>query len=180
MGSFGLSGCCRSLGAADGACCWTCRFSITCVVEIFTTAGSTRLTIDANELDDGMASGMGSGVAPLPANAMIFMADVRPDTTVPIKIPTTSVSATNKPATSLFPPRPADHVALLVHPCCATPIFLSAAAPSSASTRTRRSPDYNTRIFPELPSASHCAGKHTGLLAGVALEAKVSISPLSI
>src|SRR5207245_8346028 len=66
--------------------------------EIFTTAGSTRLTIDANELDDGIASGIASRVAPLPVNATDFMAEVRPDTIVPIRIPTTSVSATNNPA----------------------------------------------------------------------------------
>src|SRR5439155_14212402 len=98
IGSFGLSGC-WSFG-----CCGTrrflvdCRFSITWVVEIFTTAGSTRFTIDANEFDDGIASGIASGVAPLPAKATDFMAEVRPDTIVPIRIPSTSVSATNNPA----------------------------------------------------------------------------------
>src|SRR5207244_12341409 len=74
------------------------RFSITWVVEIFTTAGSTRFTIDANEFDDGIASGIASRVAPLPANATDFMAEVRPDTMVPIRIPNTRVSATNNPA----------------------------------------------------------------------------------
>jgi hypothetical protein len=47
-----------------------------------------------------MASGMGSGVAPLPANVRVFMAEVWPETTVPIKIPTTRVSATNNAATA--------------------------------------------------------------------------------
>src|SRR5258708_28916160 len=67
---------------------------MTWVVEIFTTAGSTRFTIDANELEDGMASGTASGVAPLAERGLI--AEVRPETTEPIKIPTISVSATNK------------------------------------------------------------------------------------
>ena len=48
-------------------------------MEIFTTAGSTRFTIDANEFEDGIASGIASRVAPLPANATDFMAEVRED-----------------------------------------------------------------------------------------------------
>src|SRR5229473_5880218 len=71
-----------------------CLRSSTCVVAIFTTAGSTRLTIDANELDDGITSGTDSGVAVVPANPKLFIAETRPETTDPIKIPTTSVNAT--------------------------------------------------------------------------------------
>src|SRR5215470_18570790 len=72
-------------------------FSITCVVEIFTTAGSTRFTIPENEFEDGIESGTASGVA-LPANAKFFIAEVLPEITVPIKIPTVSVNAIASPA----------------------------------------------------------------------------------
>src|SRR5262245_46084177 len=98
---------------------------------MFTTAGSTRLTIEANEFDDGMASGMGSGVAPLPANVIVFMAEVWPETIVPIKIPTTRVSATNKPAMA-FSRRtqlrtPQVDISFSGSPISKTPVFLSAA-----------------------------------------------------
>src|SRR5258708_33273598 len=89
---------------------------------MFTTAGSTRVTMDANELEDGMASGMASGVAPLPANAMLFMAEVRPDTTVPIRIPITSVSATNNPAT-IFSRRAQLNILMIGSPISVAPVF---------------------------------------------------------
>src|SRR5208282_2452279 len=75
--------------------------SITCVVAIFTTAGSTRVTIELNELDDGMGSGSASGVAFVPANDNAFIADTLPDITVPIRMPTISVAATS-PATTIL------------------------------------------------------------------------------
>jgi hypothetical protein len=127
------------------------RFSITCVVEMFTTAGSTLFTIDANELEEGIASGMGSSAAPLPANAMDFMADVRPETNVPIRIPKTSVSATNSPAT-IFSRRAQLTILLTGSPilCCSS--ILSAACP--AQSRTHRSSDYNIRNIAKLPGAT--------------------------
>jgi hypothetical protein len=68
---------------------------------MFTTAGSTLLTIDANELDAGIGSGTVSGVALVPANIPDFIAETRPDTTEPINMPTASVKATNTVA-SIF------------------------------------------------------------------------------
>src|SRR5258708_38423360 len=123
MGSLGPS--CGSLG-----CTWRrlredCFLSITCVVEIFTTAGSTRLTIDANELEDGMASGIASGVAPLAENAIVLIAAVRPETTEPIKIPTISVSATNK-AAMVFSRRDQLTISFTGSPMALAPVFRSA------------------------------------------------------
>jgi hypothetical protein len=98
-----------------------------------------------------MASGIGSGVAPLAENDIVFIADVRPETTVPIKIPTTRVSATNSAATAF------SRLAQLTmpftgSPISRTPVFLSAAA--SLELHTHPSPTYyNTRNFPELPDA---------------------------
>src|SRR5258708_39670136 len=68
---------------------------------MFTTAGSTRLTIDANELDEGTGSGTVSAVAVVPVNPRLFVAATRPETTDPIRIPTASVNATNT-AASIF------------------------------------------------------------------------------
>ena len=68
---------------------------------MFTTAGSTRLTIPAKELDDGTGSGTVSAVAVVPENPRLFIADTRPETTDPIKIPTVSVNATNTAASIL-------------------------------------------------------------------------------
>jgi hypothetical protein len=65
---------------------------------MFTTAGSTRFTIPEKELDDGIGSGTASGVALVPANAALFTADTRPETTDPIIIPTNSVKATKNAA----------------------------------------------------------------------------------
>src|SRR5712692_3680068 len=65
---------------------------------MFTTAGSTRFTIAAKELDEGMTSGTVSGVAVVPANPRVFIAETRPDMTDPIRIPTASVSATDNDA----------------------------------------------------------------------------------
>src|SRR6266849_3284909 len=80
---------------------FVCLRSSTCVVAMFTTAGSTRLTIDAKVLDDGTGSGTARAVAVVPANPRLFVAETRPDTTEPIKIPTVSVNATNTPASIL-------------------------------------------------------------------------------
>src|SRR5205807_5567556 len=63
--------------------------------------GSTRFTMPANELEDGIESGTTSGV-PLPANEKFFIADVLPEISVPIRIPTTSVNAIDNPAIHFF------------------------------------------------------------------------------
>src|SRR6266849_2956971 len=68
---------------------------------MFTTAGSTRLTIDAKELDDGTGSGTARAVAVVPENPELFIAETRPETTDPIRMPTASVNATNTPASIL-------------------------------------------------------------------------------
>ncbi len=75
--------------------------SSTCVVAMFTTAGSTRFTIDANEFDAGIGSGTAKAVAEVPANPRLFIAETRPETTDPIRIPTAKVKATNTPASIL-------------------------------------------------------------------------------
>src|ERR1700744_5597031 len=68
---------------------------------MLTTAGSTRVTIPENDADAGTGSGTFSGVALVPANADIaFIADVRPETIDPIRIPTTSVRTRNAEASS--------------------------------------------------------------------------------
>src|ERR1700736_3119844 len=66
---------------------------------MFTTAGSTQLTIPAKELDDG--TGSGRAVAVVPENPRLFIAETRPETTDPIRMPTASVNATNTPASIL-------------------------------------------------------------------------------
>jgi hypothetical protein len=66
-----------------------------------TTAGSTRVTIPENDADAGTGSGTFSGVALVPANADIaLIADVRPDTIEPIRIPITNVRTRNADASS--------------------------------------------------------------------------------
>src|SRR5271154_3991769 len=59
---------------------------------MLTTAGSTRFTIPENELEDGTGSGTVSGVALVPEKFSAFMAETRPETTVPIMMPAASVS----------------------------------------------------------------------------------------
>src|SRR2546429_2740470 len=68
---------------------------------MFTTAGSTRLTIPAKELDVGIGSGTARAVAVVPENPILFIAETRPETTDPIRIPTASVNATNTAASIL-------------------------------------------------------------------------------
>src|SRR5205814_5476151 len=68
---------------------------------MFTTAGSTRVTILENEDADGTGSGTASGVAFVPANEKPFIAETCPDTTEPIRTPTPNVSATKKVASTL-------------------------------------------------------------------------------
>src|SRR6266436_5703137 len=68
---------------------------------MFTTAGSTRLTIPAKELDDGIGSGTARAVAVVPENPILFIAETRPETTDPIRMPTASVNATNTAASIL-------------------------------------------------------------------------------
>src|SRR4029077_4559889 len=65
---------------------------------MFTTAGSTRFTMEANEAPEGIGSGTASGVALVPANEKVFIAETRPETTEPMRMPTVSVSATNAEA----------------------------------------------------------------------------------
>src|SRR5580765_7799123 len=105
---------------------------------MFTTAGSTRFTIDANEFDDGIASGITKGVAPLAENDIDFIADVRPETTVPINIPTTSVSAT-KSAATVFSLRAQPTMPFTGSPISSTPVFLSAAASLELQSHTHPS-----------------------------------------
>ena len=57
------------------------------------------------ELDEGMGSGSASGVAFVPANENAFMAETLPEITVPIRMPTTSVAATNPATSDLATPR---------------------------------------------------------------------------
>ncbi len=65
---------------------------------MLTTAGSTRFTMEANEAPEGIGSGTASGVALVPAKENAFIAETRPETTEPIRMPTVSVSATNAEA----------------------------------------------------------------------------------
>src|SRR6516165_10750940 len=134
--------------------------------------------MEAKELDDGMASGMGSGVAPLPANVIAFIAAVRPATTVPIKIPTASVSATKRAAiafsrcTHLLWAPPSEltvaagpdtplglsalcaallSIPLTGSPISKTPVFFS---PPPDPSQTPASPEYSTASVRELPSTN--------------------------
>src|SRR5712671_1249835 len=68
---------------------------------MFTTAGSTRLTIEAKELDEGTGSGTVRAVAVVPGNPKPLVAETRPETTDPIRIPIVSVNATNTAASIL-------------------------------------------------------------------------------
>ena len=67
---------------------------------MFTTAGSTRFTIPENEFDDGIGSGSASVAALEPANEKPRIAETLPFTSVPIKIPITSVAAIDTVAIS--------------------------------------------------------------------------------
>src|SRR5215471_6012038 len=67
---------------------------------MFTTAGSTRFTIEAKLLEDGTGSGRISGLAEAaPVNENDRIAETFPETTVPIKMPTESVAAMSPAAT---------------------------------------------------------------------------------
>src|SRR5260370_40037638 len=68
---------------------------------MFRTAGSTRLTIEAKELDEGTGSGTVRAVAVVPGNPKPFVAETRPETTDPVRIPTVNVNATNTAASIL-------------------------------------------------------------------------------
>src|SRR2546421_2982574 len=89
---------------------------------MFTTAGSTRLTIPAKELDAGIGSGTVRGVAVVPENPRLFIAETRPETTEPIKIPTVSVNATNT-AASILRRRAQSKSSLTCSPMLVTPLF---------------------------------------------------------
>src|SRR5208283_2229280 len=72
----------------------------TCVVAMFTTAGSTRLTIDEKLFEEGIGSGNTSAEAELPpVKEKDRMAETFPETTVPIRIPTVRVAAIKPAAT---------------------------------------------------------------------------------
>src|SRR5258708_1200879 len=73
--------------------------SITWVVAMLTTAGSTRLTMAEKLLEEGIGSGRASGVAEEPANENDRMAETFPETTVPIRMPTERVAAISPAAT---------------------------------------------------------------------------------
>src|ERR1700682_964526 len=116
---------------------FVCLRSSTCVVAMFTTAGSTRLTIDAKELDEGTGSGTVSAVAVVPENPRLFVAETRPETTDPIIIPTASVNAT-KMAASILRRRAQLKSSLTCSPMSVTPLvqaptarFVSVAHPSA-------------------------------------------------
>src|SRR6202050_226845 len=74
-------------------------FSMTCVVEMFTTAGPRVFEMLENALDKLTGSGIASSDAPFVACARVARA--RPDISVPIRIPRQSVNATRKDASSL-------------------------------------------------------------------------------
>src|SRR6516165_1192383 len=59
---------------------------------MLTTAGSTRLTIAENELEEGIGSGKASGAALVPAKEKLCIAETLPFSSVPIKIPATRVA----------------------------------------------------------------------------------------
>jgi hypothetical protein len=106
--------------------------------------------MEAKELDDGIASGIGSGLAPLPENAAIVcIADVCPETTVPISIPTINVSATNNPA-MVFSRRAQLTIFVTGSAISHYSYILSAAAPHANRTRLL---NYNTRHYPKFSIA---------------------------
>ena len=72
---------------------------MTCVVEIFTTAGSSRSTIAPKVLDKDTGFGRSRSVAPL--GRIAWVAFTRPEITVPIKMPIASVAATSRVAANL-------------------------------------------------------------------------------
>jgi hypothetical protein len=57
--------------------------------------------MDANEFEDGIGSGTARAVAVVPANPKFFIAETRPETTDPIRMPTPSVNITNTDTTIL-------------------------------------------------------------------------------
>src|SRR5208282_5998099 len=108
-------------------------FSRTCVVAIFTTAGSTRFTMPEKELAEGMGSGTTRGVAFVPLND--FIAETRPEMTDPIRIPVTSVKATKNDA-MIFRRRAQLKISFTCSPMVAAPIYLG---------RTSHCPDVHPR-----------------------------------
>src|SRR5260370_17230506 len=110
---------------------------------MFTTAGSTRLTIEAKELDEGTGSGTVRAVAVVPGNPKPLVAETRPETTDPIRIPTVSVNATNA-AASILRRRAQLKSSLTCSPISVTPLVqapqpswsqLMSAVPSSKTGR---------------------------------------------
>src|ERR1700687_2633069 len=88
---------------------------------MFTTAGSTRLTIPEKELEDGIGSGRARGVALVPANEKLRMAETLPETIVPIKIPMTRVAVMATVATTLR--RRVQSTRLRTWSICLTPLY---------------------------------------------------------
>src|ERR1700676_2145597 len=72
---------------------------MTCVVEIFTTAGCTLVTMEAKALDNCTGSGIASGVASEPTAGCD--APTWTEIMVPINIPMANVMVTNRVATIL-------------------------------------------------------------------------------
>src|SRR5277367_5556596 len=122
--------------------------SITCVVAMLTTAGSTRFTIPEKELEDGTGSGTTSGVAFVPEKLSAFMAETRPETTVPIIMPAASVSDTNTVAKILrLRAQPTNSFT-----CSPIVRLLFLLGPQT------RFPKYNTAVCNRLRDKFHAAG----------------------
>src|SRR5260370_28276015 len=125
---------------------------------MFTTAGSTRLTIDANELDDGIGSGTAKAVAVVRGKPRPFIAETRPETTDPIRIPTVSVNATNT-AASILRRRAQLKSSLTCSPMFVAPLDQApqpirlSQCPSARPARPAgaQPPQYNTAHSLELP-----------------------------
>src|SRR6266852_9545745 len=125
---------------------------------MFTTAGSTRFTIEAKELDEGTGSGTVRAVAVVPGNPRLFIAETRPETTDPIKIPTVSVNATNT-AASILRRRAQLKSSLTCSPMFVSPLVQApqpirlSQCPSArpAKPAGTQPPKYNTANSMELP-----------------------------
>src|SRR5271170_274622 len=168
------------IGSSWSPCCGERRFfaedlrSNTCVVAMFTTAGSTRVTIPENELADGMGSGTARGVALVPANDNVFIAETLPETTEPIRMPTPSVRTTKKDA-KIFRRRAQTNNSLTCSPIMTC---------SSCPQKTSRPPvKYNTMLCTELLAAkdalnSTLAERPGAKLAGCVQPGIVLLTPL--
>ena len=91
-------------------------------------------------VDDGTGSGTDRAVAVVPENPRLFIAETRPETTDPIRMPTASVNATNTPA-SILRRRDQLNISLTCSPMSVAPLVQVPQPSSPQFDRSSACPD---------------------------------------